>query len=181
MKMAIPQNPILSTPAVPWRNQNLILFHGTILRSADRMRASAIELRRGRFATDFGQGFYTTTVKLQAERWARRVAEDRNNRFPAVLQISLKLEDIANLDVLSFVNGHPEAGHLWSLVQHCRAKMPGHGRGFDGKGFYDVVFGPVTSNWKLRRSFLFYDQVSFHTKDAEELLNKDPQRGIIEL
>jgi hypothetical protein len=46
------------------------LWHGTAYSFQE------IDLQRGRKATDFGQGFYLTSSREQAKRWAERCAKD---------------------------------------------------------------------------------------------------------
>lgn len=52
------------------------------------------EIRKGRFHKDFGDGFYCTTIREQAERWVRR------NATPVVSRYEVRLAD--GLDVLDF-------------------------------------------------------------------------------
>lgn len=46
------------------------LYHGSIV------EVRKPTLRRGRSRTDFGKGFYTTTLAEQAEHWAK-IKQDR--------------------------------------------------------------------------------------------------------
>ena len=45
------------------------LYHGS------NMSIGEIDLKRGRHGKDFGQGFYLTSLRTQAERWAQLVTE----------------------------------------------------------------------------------------------------------
>jgi hypothetical protein len=59
-----------STPIVfpppPWINQDLALYHGTIATFASAIVAAGVRVSLGKPNTDFGPGFYTTTLKRQA-------------------------------------------------------------------------------------------------------------------
>lgn len=50
------------------------------------------KINKGRFAKDFGEGFYCTTIKEQAERWARR------NATPVVSRYEVRIAE--GLDIL---------------------------------------------------------------------------------
>ena len=52
------------------------------------------EIKKGRFAKDFGDGFYCTTIKEQAERWARR------NATPVVSRYEVHIAE--GLDIVNF-------------------------------------------------------------------------------
>ena len=52
------------------------------------------KINKGRFAKDFGEGFYCTTIKEQAERWARR------NATPVVSRYEVRIAE--GLDILDF-------------------------------------------------------------------------------
>ena len=52
------------------------------------------KINKGRFAKDFGEGFYCTTIKEQAERWARR------NATPVVSRYEVRIAE--GLGILDF-------------------------------------------------------------------------------
>ena len=60
-----------------WRNQDLILYHGTLSIFSASIRTK-VDVRRGKIGTDFGRGFYTTTTKRQARAWAWQLCLDHN-------------------------------------------------------------------------------------------------------
>jgi hypothetical protein len=78
----------------------MILYHGS--RSAIERPSLAFARER----TDFGKGFYTTPIREQAERWARRLSADTT---PAIVSAYKFLEradeDISSFRVLEF-NAH---------------------------------------------------------------------------
>jgi hypothetical protein len=164
--------PIVVYPAPPWTNQDIILYHGTVEVSAEAIKKSGVKLAMARHHTDFGPGFYTTTLRRQAVMWARQKAALR--RLPAaVLRIVVSRDDLAALQTLAFVRGDFNAKDYWSLVHHCRGGKPDHARSGSGK-LYDVVYGPVAAFWAQRATVYGADQVSFHTRAATNCL--DPSR-----
>lgn len=107
----------------------MILYHGSYTEISS---PKIIVQERGR---DFGFGFYTTTVKNQAERWAVRTAR-LHSRITgksenAVVNIYNFVEENAKfLNTKSF----PEPGLEWlELVIKCRSDLT-------YKHNYDIVF-----------------------------------------
>jgi hypothetical protein len=70
-----------------------------------------------------------------------------------------------------FVRGDFSAQDYWSFVHYRRRGATDHRRGVPGKIYYDVVYGPVAAFWNQRMIIADADQISFHTGDAETLLN----------
>ena len=166
-------HPISSTVDA-WVNQPLLLFHGTSLTDAESIM-SAVDLTRSRGIGDFGKGFYATTDRRQAQEFAEIVTERRRLASPTVVSIKVDRNQLSNLRALAFVRGSQEASDFWGFVNCCR------GKGFHiplGNRYYDVVYGPVAKNWVKRLAHDGYDQVSFHTKEAQDLLNASP-RGML--
>ena len=157
-----------------WRNQRLKVYHGCDDVSAKGISGSGgvhrISLAHGSPATDFGQGFYTTTNVHQAEQWAnRRYHMGRGRRgtratSAAVVEFSIDRGTMAGLEHMAFVREDfaPNSDY-WQLVAHCRGGRD-HARA-GATGYYDVVYGPVS----LYPQFLVIadaDQISFHTGKA---------------
>lgn len=126
---------------------------------------------------DFGKGFYTTTNRNQAERWAiikqKRLGETAKS-FVTTYEFNDLLLTSQSLNVMSF----NQASEEWlDFVVHNRNEDVNHG--------YDVVIGPV-ANDTLYQTFTLYeagiltkpetiarlkvhplfDQVSFHSHKA---------------
>ena len=151
-----------------WSNQPLKVYHGCDDVSASKIVPTigghAIDLARGRPATDFGQGFYTTTNVRQAEQWANRryhFGQAQGAKSAAVVGFTIDRDAMASLDDMAFVRDDfaPNSDY-WQLVAHCRGGND-HAR-VGTRGYYDVVYGPVS----LYPQFLVIpdaDQISFHT------------------
>ncbi len=168
-------------PPEPWSDlcRTITLWHGCCHQDAKSIQASGVDPARGKPDTDFGRGFYTTTFRLQAEKWAwqRRpfLPPDMvRGKAPVVLRFRVPLEEIARLDTLHFVSDVSDRQPFWSLVHHCRQGGLGHlhpGRTAPND-WYDVVSGPVAGSWKQCIVFKDADQYSFHTAIAVEILNR---------
>lgn len=83
---------------------------------------------------DFGKGFYVTTFKQQAEKWARRKAIRQNGKaFVNVYELN---DDLLSLNVLRFAG---EDEQWLDFVCDCR----------DGKTVndaYDIIIGNVADD-----------------------------------
>src|SRR5436309_4563150 len=121
----MPPGPPIYAKAPDWippRSRYLRLYHGCTSDDETKIRSSGIDLARCRVDTDFGRGFYTTTVKYQARQWAwarfydPAVARVRPNQ-PVVLTFLVDRHDLADLVFIGFVLGGPSKGKFWSLVQ----------------------------------------------------------------
>lgn len=172
--------PPSATPT-SWNNQEITLYHGTLHQSAQSILQNGVSLV---YATnpdvDFGLGFYTTTLKRQAEAWASRMVNTAKAQNPSVragvVEFTVSRDSLARLDGLWFVRGDFNADDFWSLIFHCRSLNKGHGRSVNN-GWYDVVVGPVAAFWQQRVALQGYDQVSFHTSGAITALNS-AQMGV---
>ena len=134
---------------------------------------------RGREATDFGKGFYTTTNFEQAKKWAllKRKRERSNKAIVSVYEVH---DDILDRDfsVLKFAGATKE--WLEIVVQNRRKK---------GAGGYDLTMGPVANDQlyatirlhelgvvtaeaaiEMLKAHKLFNQLSFHTVKAASLL-----------
>src|SRR5262245_13835671 len=91
----------------PLRSRYLRLYHGCTSHDANNIQGHGIDLALCRLDTDFGRGFYTTTVLYQARQWAWArfydpvVARIRPNQ-PVVLKFVLDRHRLADLNFISF-------------------------------------------------------------------------------
>jgi hypothetical protein len=159
-----------------WSNQLLTLYHGTTRSNIPSILTGFVPAR-GRPYTDFGQGFYTTTVERQARSWAWQLSQRTLGDQPAIIRFDVNRDNLAVLECLSFVRGTRSADDFWSLVIHCRTGASAHGR-TRNQGWYDVVIGPVAAAWRRRRIIQDTDQVSFHTALAAAVLDASNPREI---
>ena len=159
-----------------WQNQNIILYHGTIeIHVASIL--NRIDVNKGSPYSDFGRGFYTTTIERQASSWAWQISRQIPGSSPAVIQFEVNRDALSALECLCFVRGSFDAEDFWSFVFHCRRGNTGHQRTTGKDIWYDVVIGPVAAFWNQRLVLSDSDQFGFHTDDAADLLNQsNPQR-----
>ena len=161
-------------PFANWVNQDLVLFHGT-LDVHEAAVLGGVNVAAGSAFTDFGRGFYTTTLERQARLWALQLAQ-QTGRGPAVIRFIVSRKALAGLDCLWFVRGHYDAHDFWNFVNHCR-RGGAHLRG--GGSWYDAVVGPVARKpASLRKTLFSFDQVSFHTNRSAALLDNCLQAGL---
>jgi hypothetical protein len=111
----------------------MILYHG-----------SNVEVRRPQIlkrlrALDFGAGFYTTSNREQAEKWARTITKRRLSGVPCISVFSLDEAQLVQLAVLKFDSPSDE----WlDFVVANRKGLP-------MMNSYDLVIGPVANDATL--------------------------------
>jgi hypothetical protein len=104
------------------------LYHGSF------MAIPNPDLSFSRAATDFGKGFYTTTIQLQAEKWAARYKRRKGCGEVSLYEIN-KAELVKNVSVLDFDTYSIE----WlDFIIACR-------RGDTVSG-YDLVIGGIAND-----------------------------------
>lgn len=132
---------------------------------------------RGRANTDFGRGFYTTTSREQAEKWALIKKNRLGNTARAIVSCYDFDEKSLNDDALRVMHFDGPTAQWLDFVVGNRRGAALHD--------YDLVMGPV-ANDKLYATIQLYeqgilstsatidqlqthvlfDQLSFHTKEA---------------
>ena len=84
------------------------------------------EIRVGKYTKDFGNGFYCTLIKEQAQRWARR--------YPSKIVSVYEVRLISGLSILEF----KEMSDEWlDFIADCRS-----GKTHD----YDIVIGAMADD-----------------------------------
>ncbi|MBJ2185630.1 DUF3990 domain-containing protein [Paramuribaculum intestinale] len=136
-------------------------------------------IHKGRKATDFGKGFYTTTSFEQARKWAV-LKMNREQSSRAVVSVYEVPDDIlaSDLAVMRFAGATKE--WLDFVVSNRRGEESAR---------YDLVMGPVANDQlyatirlyeqgvitseaaiEMLRTHKLFDQLSFHTAEAVGLL-----------
>ncbi len=127
--------------------------------------------------TDFGDGFYVTTSRMQAEKWAQKVFDRRSFGMPIV---SVYLyEPSEKLETLIF----DKPDHAW-LEFVLSNRMGNHPHDYDivsgpvaDDGVFDTLYaymhGRITMDTaiKLLKTRKMDGQVSFHTSEAIKSLS----------
>ena len=119
----------------------MILYHGSNV---------AVELPRllkGRRPLDFGPGFYTTSDRDQAVKWAERTARIRQDGTPLVSVYEVDACAFAKLKALTFDATDKE--WLRFVAANRRRLLQDDG--------WDVVSGPVANDQTMPTLMLFLD------------------------
>jgi hypothetical protein len=142
----------------------LILFHGS------NCNFNEVDISKSKDKRDFGKGFYTTTIREQAQDWARALFD--RYKGDGVFIYELELELTGKLSVKRFEGLSEE----WLLMVQKNRTLG------DIQHRFDIVQGPV-ANDKTARTIALYiagiidaneaikrlqrnqinDQVSLHT------------------
>lgn len=153
----------------------MLLYHGSTM----AVRKPIVS--RGRGKTDFGKGFYTTTSREQAEKWAQIKRDIMGDEAHAIVSV-FELDDA----VLNNPAYHTR--HFDGATAEWLDFVVGNRRGEVHHNF-DLIMGPV-ANDKLYATITLYengildanaaieqlnthqlfDQLSFHTTKACKLL-----------
>lgn len=153
----------------------MLLYHGSTM----AVRKPIVS--RGRGKTDFGKGFYTTTSREQAEKWAQIKRDRMGDEAHAIVSV-FELDDT----VLN--NPAYNTRHFDGATAEWLDFVVGNRRGEVHHNF-DLIMGPV-ANDKLYATITLYengildanaaieqlnthqlfDQLSFHTTKACKLL-----------
>ena len=150
----------------------MIVYHGSV----DIIQKPDVE--HSYRPLDFGAGFYVTTVREQAERWARRKA-DILGKKKAILNVYQMSDDMGGLKHKTFGEDMTE----WiDFVCRCRDGEPDYLQ-YDlisGKVANDKVFRVVDNYhdgiWDKERAlkeikvYPLYDQIAFITNTAIDRL-----------
>lgn len=97
-------------------------FHGTIDVYAYSILEN-IDIKKGRYFTDFGQGFYVTSSYDQAKEWAMKKYRDHLNSIsepkPAIVQLWLDVEAFSRYVKSGLIFERPD--DKWSeFIYNCR-------------------------------------------------------------
>ena len=157
-----------------WSNGPLVVYHGTLVTHAASIQTLGVDPLKGRGGTDFGPGFYTTTLEGQAKSWAWLLAAQsavggHAGTTGAVVRLEVDRDALARLDSIAFVRGDYDAEDFWSLVFYCRGGALGHARP-PAAPYYDVAYGPVAAFWTQRNAMHGTDQISFHSSACAPIL-----------
>lgn len=109
------------------------LFHGSY------MKIEYPEISKGRTKVDFGQGFYLTGIKSQAEKWSKVIAIRKGPAFRPIVNMFELNEDLFNQSDFR-IKRFEEYNIEWlQYVVDCR-------RGGNLQKQYDLVEGGVAND-----------------------------------
>ena len=149
------------------------LYHGSTVRVK---RPSVL---KGRKATDFGKGIYTTTSFEQAKKWAI-LKKNRDFSEKAVVSVYEVPDDILDMEFSIYRFEGPTKEWLEFVVNNRKGR---------GRAQYDLIMGPVANDQlyvtirlyeqgvvtadaaiEMLKSHKLFDQLSFHSAKAASLL-----------
>ncbi|MGI5185572.1 polymorphic toxin-type HINT domain-containing protein [Dactylosporangium sp. CA-152071] len=137
------------------------VYHGTSKNGAKSVRDNGVDTQYADPDKDFGQGFYTTTSREQAETWAR----SRFGGNGEVMHFRVDLRELAKLNGKIFPDSGGPEFEAFARGQRT-GSAPMHG--------YHWVEGPMVKNVgrfkRGARAELIGQQLSFHTAAAASLL-----------
>ena len=158
----------------------MILYHGSSTEIVEKPR-----IIMGDKFLDFGYGFYTTTSKEQAVRWAeikkKRIKSE--NSYLNIYEVDDNIFSNHSLSILSFDNSSPE--WLEFVIGNRRGSITHN---------HDIIQGPVANDTLYRIITIYesgvltfeetinrlkvhelFDQLSFHSEKALENLKYKEQ------
>lgn len=112
----------------------VVLYHGS------NMEVAYPKLRKTLRALDFGAGFYLTSNKKQAERWAKAVTKRRKNGHPTLNCYEFPTEESNHLSIRHFETAN---GEWLDFVVSNRKELP-------MTEYYDLIIGPVANDSTLQ-------------------------------
>ncbi len=115
-------------------------------------------IQKGRKATDFGKGFYTTTNFEQAKKWAILKRNQEHGKKRSFQFMKSPIIFLIEFSVLRFDGATKE--WLEFVVNNRRGK---------GKNSYDLIMGPV-ANDQLYATIRLYEQGVVTADAAIEML-----------
>ena len=111
----------------------MILYHGS------NMQVNKPRILESLRALDFGAGFYTTSSREQAEKWAGIVTKRRRTGVPTISSYSFDEKASTELKILKF--GSPDGDWLDFVVANRKEQPISEG--------YDLIIGPVADDSTL--------------------------------
>jgi hypothetical protein len=120
------------------------------------------DLSFSRDTTDFGKGFYTTTIQLQAEKWAARYKRRHGSGVVSVYEID-EGELRKNASVLEFGTYSVE----WlDFIIKCRGGLPA--------GNYDLIIGGIANDDVFNTLTVFFRGFINKTEAIKRLCYEKP-------
>ncbi|MFZ4456080.1 MAG: DUF3990 domain-containing protein [Bacteroidales bacterium] len=148
----------------------ITLYHGSVV------AVRKVSLGKCRRRTDFGKGFYTTTSKDQAIKWAK-LKKERSGASMGIVSV-FEIDEAILADVNFAIMRFDGANVNWleTVVSNRRES---------GTNKHDIVIGPVANDnlyatitlyeqgvlsanaaIEQLKSHKLFDQLSFHTENA---------------
>ena len=138
----------------------MIVYHG----STCEVRHPDITMSKTNL--DFGRGFYMTSYREQAERWAKRKAMRRQSK--AFLNIYELADDLSEYRILRF----SKINEIWlDFICSCR-------RGGNDYQAFDIIQGPIADDDVFQCVNFYYRGIWTKEQTLKELSFKLPNDQI---
>lgn len=128
---------IIKSPPIFWEERlkiiKVTLYHGS------NTQVVIPEIRKKLRALDFGAGFYLTSSKNQAEKWAKSVTKRRRTGSPVINRYQFDEMNLGQINLLQFES--PTGEWLEFVVANRKELILPE--------TYDLVIGPVANDTTL--------------------------------
>lgn len=114
--------------------EKIILYHGS------NIEVREPKIIKSKRLLDFGTGFYLTSDYAQAEKWAIRTTNRREEGVPIISVFDIQQNDIEKLTILKFKSANQE----W--LRYIATNRTDN----KANDSYDIVIGPVANDQAIR-------------------------------
>lgn len=131
----------------------VIIYHGTISTSVEKIISNGIDLKKGKPNVDFGQGFYTTPIKSFALNTARNKTMKTNTHkgykycYPSIISFDFDEERSSKLNILKFQRKDTNWAQFvvnnrngFEYIKSIESKF------HNLYGYFDIVDGEIADN-----------------------------------
>lgn len=137
----------------------MILYHGSWL------VVSKPDLKHSRSDVDFGQGFYTTPIRKQAEKWCGKFKRRGKNGIVNIYEY-----DPDNVDTLKILKFDSYSEEWLDFILKCRREKD--------DSDYDIVAGGVANDKVFNTVELYFDQLIDKKEAIRRLRYEKPNMQI---
>ena len=132
--------------------KSLILYHGS------NKNFDAVDLSKSKDKRDFGRGFYTTTLREQAEDWAKALFDRYRGDGIFIYEMELLLSNELKIKT------YDKLSEEWLLMVQKNRILGGIQHNFD------IVQGPVANDKTARTIALYIAEIINANEAIERLL-----------
>lgn len=143
------------------RGDKLITYHGSYL------KVDKPDIYHSRESVDFGKGFYITSVKEQAEKWAARFKRNNGKGIVSIYEFDLDAVEKKGYKIIKF-EGYTEE---WlDFITSCRRLI--------NQDKADVVIGGVANDKVFNTIELYFDGLIEKSEAIKRLKYEKPNLQI---
>ena len=139
----------------------MIVYHGSFV------EVEKPDIYHSRESVDFGKGFYVTTVKEQAVKWASRFKRNEGKGIVSIYEFDLDATEDSGFIIKRF-EGYTEE---WlDYITACRKVL--------NQDMYDVIIGGVANDKVFNTIELFFDGLIEKSEAIKRLKYEKPNLQI---